>query len=247
VDLENGAREAVLADTRLTSFAVSPREDRLLYTAAPDTGRGGIWIADLERRAAPRQLTSDDESRAFFGAPGEIVFMSGGGEHRLFRMREDGSNVQAISAHPITYLAAVSPDGRSAAVVAREGGGQIGSRLELRSLIDDERVQVCNDRCAIGPRTFRNGGLGWTHDGSRLFIAMPLLGVESSRTLVLPYRSGLSLREQWPHGLATPRAALANPGATVLDALGAIGIDAERYVYPRLATQSNLFRLRIPE
>ena len=149
----------------------------------------------------------------------------------------------------MTYLVTVSRDGAWAVVVTPAEAGHQGARLDIRSLRGNgERMQICNDGCAIGPLSFRNGGIDFSQDGSRLFITTWLLASEGRRTLVLPYRSGVKLEEQWPRGLANVRDGVDNPGAVLLDnALAVSGAAGDSYVYVRQATQSNLFRLRIPK
>ena len=81
----------------------------------------GIWIAGLDRREPPRLLVAGTGLRAFFGAPGEIIYQ--GEDGLLHRMDVDGADGGRASAERVSYLVSVSPDGRWAqAVVPRSTG-----------------------------------------------------------------------------------------------------------------------------
>ena len=57
-------------------YSISADGQRVVFVAVDDTGRTPVWLASLDGRTAPRQLSTIDGSQAFFGAPGEVVFGS---------------------------------------------------------------------------------------------------------------------------------------------------------------------------
>jgi Tol biopolymer transport system component len=91
VNLASGERERVLPGTIMGSYCISADAKRVLFTSSGWPGGDGIWIADLSRRSAPKQLTRGGEFRAFFGAPGQIIYLSQGTVRYLYEMNEDGS------------------------------------------------------------------------------------------------------------------------------------------------------------
>src|SRR6185295_11394689 len=101
-------------------------------------------------RTPPRQLTRGGKLRAFFGSPGEIVYISPQAERRyLYRMREDGSGVEQIRPE-VNNLITVSPDGHWAVVFLPEvtTGGR--SALQLMSLHGEAPMTACENCVAFG-------------------------------------------------------------------------------------------------
>ena len=87
----------------------------------------------------------------------------------------------------------------------------------------------------------------WSTDGKRLFVNLVYFGKSTQRTVVLPYRSGASPETLWPKGLQVEKDITANPGAKVINAARTSPASDAAYVYWRSSTQSNLYRVRIPE
>jgi len=219
----------------------------VVFTSSGHDGGDGVWIADLDRRSPPRQLTRKNETRALFGAPGEIVYM--GDDGHLYRMRQDGSGSELVSPDPIVYLMTVSPDGRWAAVINPESGAGGGTSAEFRSLKGGKSFPIFNAKCTLGPRSILAAlPFNWTPDGKALFVNLNLFGGGVRRTVVLPYRSDAPIETLWPNGLTTEKNVAANPGARILDDINTFpGADAAEYLVWKSSFQSNLYRVRIPD
>ena len=102
LDLATGEKEQVLPGYLMACYSISRDGKMVVFASAGNEAGDGIWIADLDRRSPPRQLTHGGEFRAFFGAPGEIIYMSQGDVRHLYRMKEDGSGNEMISPDPVT-------------------------------------------------------------------------------------------------------------------------------------------------
>jgi Tol biopolymer transport system component len=247
LDLDTRRRQRLFPGVVMGNYSLSHDGRQVVFTSTGASAGDGVWVADLERRTPPRQLTRNREPRAFFGAPGEIVVMSADGYLR--RMRDDGSAQETISPDPIVYLMTVSPDGRWAAVITRATADGRGTAAEFRSLRGETSLAVCNERCSLGPRSLLYSlPFTWSADGRQLFVDLGLYGGRDSRTVVLPYKSGASLDALWPRGLTLEADVAANPGARVLESDGAIfpAADPTAYLVWRQSFQSNLYRLRLP-
>ena len=83
-------------------------------------------------------------------------------------------------------------------------------------------------------------------DGKSVFVALQYFGLQTKRTVVLPYRSDVPLETLWPKGLKTETDVPANPGAKVIDEADAFPASPSSYLIWRRATQSNLYRIPIP-
>ena len=89
-DLDSGQRQRLLPDFLMQHYAISADGQRLVFVAANDTGRSRIWLAPVNGRAAPRQVTPIEAWRAYFGWDGYVVFV---GEGKFaYRIKEDGSD-----------------------------------------------------------------------------------------------------------------------------------------------------------
>jgi hypothetical protein len=241
-------RQRLFAELLVTQYALSRDGRRVVFTTSGHQGGDGVWIADLDQRTPPRQLTKSREQRAFFGAPGEIVFM--GDDNRLRRIRDDGSGAEVVSPDPILLLLTVSPDGRWAVVIAQSSAAGSGTHLEFRSLRGEDPVIVCDDACrGIGPASVRyNMPFHWTHDGSQLVVNLTFLDGESRRVVFLPYRSDAPLTTLWPAGLGTAAAVQANPGARMIDAASIFpAAEPTTYLTWLPLFQSNLYRIRLAQ
>ena len=247
VDLKSGTRQRLFPDVIMANYSLSHDGSKIVFTSA-GTGRAdGIWIADLDRRSFPRQLVRGADLRAFFGALGEIVYV--GDDNRLYRMREDGSAIQRLGTDSIAYLSTVSPDGRWAVVIVPQSTNGPGTNLRFMSLRGERSFDVCSEACSVGPRSFLGTPpFNWTIDGKLLFVNLTHFGNNTQRTVVLPYRSDASADVLWPRGLQVEKDVIANPGARVINAGRTFpASDPDTYLTWRWSTQSNLYRVRIPE
>ena len=74
-----------------------------------------------------------------------------------------------------------------------------------------------------------------------------ILWTPHGRTVVLPYRSDVPLENLWPKGLKSETDVPANPGAKVINEADAFPASApSAYLFWKRATQSNLYRIPIP-
>ena len=214
LNVATGDRERVFPGRLMGNYSISSDAKSVVFTTAEEEADRGVWIADLGRRVPARQLTKGGEYRAFFGAPGEIVYLSQGPVRYLHRMKEDGSDNQQISPTPIVHLISVSPDGRWAVALtprADQNGG--GTRLEFVSLNGEPSFPLCNNECSLGfgPNRVQSPVVSWSPDGKSLYIALQYFGLRTRRTVVLPYRSDVSLDRQYPNGLTTEQDRSAQP------------------------------------
>ena len=249
VDVTTGQKERMLPGRVMGNYSLSPDAKKVVFTDAGEGSERGVWIADLDRRVPPRQLTNGGEFRAFFGAPGEIVYLSQGPVRYLHRMKEDGSDKQRISSTPVTYLISVSPDGRWAvALNPRENVNGGGTRLEFMSLTGEPSITLCNDDCSLGfgPARVQAPVIQWSHDGKLLSLSLQYFGLRTPRTVFLPYRSDLPLDRQYPKGMTTEGELVKNPGAKVINEGNVFPAGGSDYLVWKLATQSNLYQVSLP-
>ena len=252
LNLGTGEKERALPGRVMANYSISADGRRVVFTSGGSASDDGIWVADLDRRTPPRQLTRGGEFRAFFGSPGEIVYISPPAERRyLYRMREDGSGVEQIRPEPVYNLIAVSPDGQWAVVLLPEtttAGG--GLALQLMSLHGEAPMTACENCVAFGfgPNRIQGSPFTWSMDGKSVFVPLQYFGLGTAKTVVLPYRSGVPLAALWPKGLRYEHDVAANPGAIVINEANVFpAASASAHLSWRCTTQSNLYRGRLPD
>lgn len=89
-----------------------------MYEQQDDAGKPRLWVAWLDHRFAPRQISSEPEERSPLVTPsGKIYFRySDGGAYYLYRMNADGTNREKALNDPIIVFYDVSPDERYVAI-----------------------------------------------------------------------------------------------------------------------------------
>jgi eukaryotic-like serine/threonine-protein kinase len=248
LDLQSGERQQILPGLVLANYSVSGDERSVVYSPSGEGSLDGIWIADIEPREPPRQLVHGAGLRAFFGARGEIIYT--GEDRRLYRMNADGSGTQRISSEPVAYLVSVSPDGRWAQAILPRPSNRVGTTsLWFVSLRGEQSFEVCNEACSVGPRSFLiTAPFAWSRDAKWLFVNLWHFGNNAMRTVVLPYRADGAPAILWPAGLTSEDSVTRNPGARVIKTASiAAAAGTDDYLFEKTSTESNLYRLRIPD
>jgi eukaryotic-like serine/threonine-protein kinase len=96
-DLESGQPERLLPDFLMQHYAVSADGQRLVFVGADDSGRYPVWLAALNGRSSPQQVTTKNAAKAYFGAGGYVFFVGAEtGPKFIYRVREDGSQLEKI-------------------------------------------------------------------------------------------------------------------------------------------------------
>ena len=114
-DLTSGQKQRLLPDFQMQYYSISADGRRIAFT--DDTAEGGVWLAPLDGRAAPRRLSTGPAAWVvYFGAPGEIIFLGGdkakGGALFAYRINEDGTGLKKMVDTDNILPFSVSPDGQ---------------------------------------------------------------------------------------------------------------------------------------
>jgi DNA-binding winged helix-turn-helix (wHTH) protein/Tol biopolymer transport system component len=246
-DLTNDHADPVLPGVVMTYYSISHDGNKLLY-ASDSTVPPGLWIASLDGAIPPRQLTTEGEDRAYFGASGQIIYRSSGWPSQLMRVKENGSERQEVSSDPILYLHDVSPNGRWALVSAPDEG-PLGTASNVRaySLPDGKPTRVC-DACGagFGPRQVGNSFITWAPDGRFLYLSLHWANLgRADKTGVIPLR-GTPFRIA-PPGSFNETDLQKKLGARIINERDVYpGPDPDTYVFTRYVTFTNIYRIVLP-
>jgi Tol biopolymer transport system component len=242
--LPSGKVENLLPGISVTDFDVSPDDTHVAYSVADGNGGSSVWLASLDRRAAPRQVAQGAD-QVSFGAEGELIFRSLETTTTVLgRIKTDGSGRERLTNAAVLDKFGVSPDGRWAIVyspgTATDEPGTIA--VPLRG---GQARRIC-DACLAG----------WSLDGRFFYAAIErsarwspraswtLSGSTAGKTLAIPVPAGQSLPDLPAAGILSAAAGAALTGASVIDH-GAIspGPTPSTYVYARTELQRNLYRI----
>jgi hypothetical protein len=211
----------------------------VLFIASDKTGESPIWLASLDGRSAPRQLTKTNGWSAYLAA-GHVFFSSDekGGKF-VYRMREDGSDLQEAGRFESPREEfSVSPDGKWLAlpgqtpegiwttVVQPVGGGV--SRTICVGCMGENRVE-----------RFGLPGASWSPDGRHLLLNFRV------SMYAIPLQSGKMLPPLPASGYRSKEEVAAVPGVRVIPLQGFPGIDLSVYAFTKIATQRNIYRVSV--
>ena len=238
VDLGTGQRQQLFPDFQIKQYSLSADGQRAVFVAVEEDGRSPVWLASLDGRTPPRQLTTMDAGQAFFGAPGEVVFGSVEEPGFIYRIKEDGGDLQKMVEKVAPLLPfAVSPDGRWVPVMDPQAWGA----LMVYPAGSGSPVRLC-DRCSPPQGTDpMPPPLSWTPDGTLVYLKF------GSSTYAIPLRPGQSLPPVPPSGFPSKDAVAALPGATLVsDQEVYPGPDPSIYAFTKVTSHRNIYRVHVP-
>ncbi len=237
-DLDTAQRQRLLPDFQMQQYSISRDGRRVVFVAADEKGRSPAWVASLNGQTPPRQLTTMDAGQAFFGAPGEVVFASleepGGA---IYRVEEDGSNLQKIILTPALLPFAVSPDGRWIPVMDPMAWGA----LMVYPAGDGSPIKLC-DLCSPPQGTDpMPSPLSWTPDGKFVYLKF------GNSTYAIPLQPGQVLPPMPASGFPSKEAVAAVPGARLVSEQSIYpGPKPSLYAFTKITSQRNIYRIPVP-
>lgn len=235
-DLETGQRQRLLPDFEIIHYSISGDGRRIVFVSVDAQGRNPVWIGSLNPQTPPRQLSSMEAMVAFFGAPGEVIL---GGQHEpyVYRVKEDGSEMQKVITTPLLPLA-VSPDGLWIAVENPTAWGA----LTVYPSSGGPAVRMC-DRCAppwgVVPMPFY---IGWSPDSKTLYW-----NFSNAATYAIALPAGRMLPAIPAGGIQSKDGVAALPGARLMSEHESTvpGPEPSTYVFGKLSAQRNIYRVPV--
>jgi hypothetical protein len=231
-DVRSGQTTRLFQSQLVTGYDLGP-DDRVLAAVRDETGKSQIWIGWLDGREAPRPVPNADGDNPRFAGNGTILFRSPEQSTAyMYRMKEDGTNRERVFESPATVFGTVSPDGQWVSRIAVDNSG-----MELVS--KDREIRVF-------PYT-STSRIRWTLDGKRVYLSTQY-GQASAFglgwTFLLPTERGSVLPIVPPNGFRSETEISALPGVETFPYGDlALGSSPGVYVYSKIATTRNLFRI----
>ena len=238
-DLATGQSERLLPGFLATSYDISADGKQIVFASTHQTKGPRIWLAPLDRRSAPRRLSSADEDRPLFMPDGDIVFRaSERNANFLYRMKPDGTGRERVLPNPIIDTTAISPDGALVLAFAAVADEDIPVGLIAFRLQGGTPQRICG---ACSGR--------WTPDGKYLVLDwFGSGGMDAGRkTFAIPLRNGRMLPPLPPNGIKSRSELDSIPGLRVIDQPSAVpGPDLATYAFTRASVHRNLYRIPLP-
>jgi eukaryotic-like serine/threonine-protein kinase len=239
-DLDSGQRQRLLPDFQMQHYTISADGQRVVFVAPDEKGHALVWLASLNGRTAPRQLTTIDSSEAYFGAPGEVVFAADDQAVTLiYRIKNDGGELQKTipTTTPIIPFG-VSPDGRWVPAQDLRAPGS----LMVYPAGGGSPTLICGS-CSAPKGTERiPSPLSWTPDGRFLYLKF------ATSTYAIPLQPGQVLPPIPASGFQSKEAVAALPGARLISEEERVfpGPNPSIYAFVKVSTQRNIYRVPLP-
>ena len=231
MDLASGRTEHLVPGASVTDYAISRDESQVAYSTQ-NGEESQIWMAALDRRSPPRQVTRGGDEVSF-GGHGELVFRGlETNQNSLYRVNQDGTGRERITSAVIVAKHAVSPDGEWVV-------GEVSVPGALRDTVafpvhGGDPKKICSFNCAAW----------WSADGKFFYITLERAASSNGHTVAIPLPPGKALPD-WPAiGIASRADPIEIPGVQRLprgDIYAAN--DPNIYVFTKHDFQANLFRV----
>ncbi|MGO9274283.1 MAG: protein kinase domain-containing protein [Terriglobia bacterium] len=243
-DVAAARSERVLPGFSTSSYDVS-RDGRSVVFAAPGVDRKPhIWLAALDRRFPPRQISSGTEdSSPVFSPTGDIFFRASEGAFNfVYRMKQDGAERRKVLSEPILGLDDVSPDGQWLMVFPALHQGETPFRKVAYPLRGGPPVAICSGFCSA--TWAPNGKFIYLHFSREPTMNVGLSGGEE--TVVVPLRRGAVFPPLPVSGFKSASEAASLPGAKAVEEAISPGPDPSVYAFTRATAHRNLYRIPVP-
>jgi hypothetical protein len=237
-DLDSGKSEVLVPGVSMQAFDISRDDERVLFSVQPTGRPSELWIAPLDRSAAPHQIAVGVDV-PHFGLNGDVLFRMGVGGHELYigAMREDGTGRRKALPGPILGFDNVSPDGRYI-IADADVKNVVPPPMFAFPAGGGAAIRICDTLC--NPI--------WS-PGSRylsLQIADESGKNPNSRTAFILLPPGKLLPRLTPELIHNPALWAKVPGVKVVNGVNiAPGPDPATYAYVKSSVHANLYRIPI--
>ena len=218
---------------------MSPDGKRVAYDSRDENGKHRIWLASLDHRFAPRQISSTPgEKWPVYRASGKIYFQVAEGDvEYLYRMNDDGTGREKLLQDPIIDFLTVSADERFVAARRATKGEDDPTAVEIVPLAGGPAVRVCADWCRVQ----------WTRDGKSFYFSWPSMkGGAQWRTYVIPLPHGGGVPQFPAKGVQSDKDLPNFAALPFVDEEIFPGPDSSLYSFSKRNSHWNLYRIPTP-
>jgi len=236
-DLQSGQATAVLAGTAVVDYSVSADGKRVAYVVRNQDGTNHLWIGAVDHRFTPKQI-GPPNVKAVHYAPGSgklYLRVTEGNSDYLYRISEDGTQLEKLLPEPIISYGASSPDEKMVVVRRAMKGEGSPTIVEAVSLTGGHDQLLCSEICSVD----------WSFDGKTFYLRLPAMKSSdgTTETYVFPLAKGADLPPLPAQGVQSGKD-MPKTVQVVRDFIVA-GPDAGHYSFSRHSAHYNLYRVPI--
>ena len=217
----------------MSEFDVAPNGKLVAFSALDAEEKSHIWVAPLDRRTPPKQLTSFVASYPYFGPEGDLHFWArDSNQEFVYSVGLDETAARKSSSRPGAGCCALSPHGD----LLLSGGGSRGTAI-AEPIQGGPSIRICSSCSAA-----------WGRDGKSLYIRFSDVGkTGGGKTIAIALPKGKEVPKLPPSGF---NSAEDDKGVNVVAEIDmkdkstfAPGPDPSVYAFVRATVQRNLFRI----
>jgi DNA-binding winged helix-turn-helix (wHTH) protein/Tol biopolymer transport system component len=229
-DLDSGRSAAVLPGIAMNEFHLSPDGERVAFATQDAQSTSHVWVASLDRRSPPKQLTASASQGISFSSGGDFYFLEQEGDQEfLYSIGSNETVPRKVNSEPVVNLGGISPNGDW----LLSGNDPVIAR----PLHGGSAIRVC-----------KFCGIGWGPEGKLLYLRFRDVGeMGDGRTVVIGLPPGKDLPPLPPSGLKSIEDTKGLNVLAEIDTAGKVifapGPDPSVYAYSRLTVQRNLYRI----
>jgi Tol biopolymer transport system component len=236
-DLQSGQRQRLLPGFLIQHYAISADGQRVVFVAADDTGRSPVWMAALDSRSAPRQLTTQQGVKVYF-AGGYVIFLGvENGTKFVYRIRQDGSELQkVVRIDSASLLFSASPDGKWVVI---PGSNDLTEFPAMVYPVDGGAPALLCAACVSGNDVERavSPAVSWSADGKFMYLKF------HESLYAIPLRQGQMLPPIPASGFRSKEDVAGVAGAKLIPEREAFpGPTPSMYAFTKVSTHRNIYR-----
>lgn len=235
-DLQSGQTAAVLPGIAVLDYSASADGKRVVYEVRNQDGTTHLWLGSVDHRFTPKPIGPSNGKEVRYQPSGKIYFkVTEGNSDYMYRINEDGTQLEKILPEPIISFLGVSPDERVVAVRRATKGEGSPTMVEAVSLTGGRDVLLCAEICSVD----------WSFDSKTFYLRLPAMKSPTGTidTYVFPLAKGADLPPLPAQGVQSEKDVPKN--VQVVHDLILGGPDAAHYSFSRRSSHYNLYRVPI--
>jgi eukaryotic-like serine/threonine-protein kinase len=235
-DLQSGQTAAVLPGIAVVDYSVSADGKRVVYDVRNQDGTHHLWLGSVDHRFTPKEIGPINGKHPHYAASGRIYFeVAEGNSDYLYRINDDGTQLEKLLPEPIIALQVVSPDEKVVTVRRATKGEGSPTAVEAVPLAGSHDVILCSEICSVD----------WSFDGKTFYLRLPTMKSPTGTvdTYVFPLAKGADLPRLPAQGIQSEKDVPKN--VQVVHDLILGGPDAAHYSFSRRSAHYNLYRVPI--
>ena len=233
-NLDTDSSQPVLPGVKVTGYDVAPDGQRLAYASPDATGKARLWIARLDHRSPPRQVTELQADNPCIAGDGTLFFRGVENRFNFVYRLDNQSKSQKVVPMPIISLRGCSADARWLLVAVTWPDPQVPRMWVAYPVSGGQPLPIC---AFCWPQ--------WSRDGRILYFWFGLPGsghAAHANTYALPIPAGSPVPKM-PVGGITEVNVSGLPVLHVYEPGIHPGPDSSTYAFIRSTAERNIYRI----